>query len=191
MSTHSLTPFQPICTTPTDTLEATCYVRRDVPPDTHQQIRLIQGRLQRLTETSLLKDLKIRQWPGEADTEDPTTEQGMVRERLVAKFERWAETHGYSLSPALQEQSILSSLRGEQDTHRKITVPVVMLTFEDPFATSESLQGVVPYTAPATDSEAARTCTVEDWLTAAEEVTYRASEGVTSRTSPTESVDSD
>ncbi|WP_226482854.1 HTH domain-containing protein [Natrinema amylolyticum] len=177
----------PIVPTETQTdLRVDCYVRSTVPGPTAETITAIVNRLQQLCDRGHINTHQLRPWPPErhAVVETDDTRESTRRE-LVAEFERWAERHGVTLEPAFRRQEIPPSPLGigSDEPRERVRVPLVALALyeDDPTETETGpetapLRGVVPYTEqPRTD--AARTYTVNEWLTAVgadtgETVTY-------------------
>ncbi|WP_222914294.1 HTH domain-containing protein [Natrinema sp. SYSU A 869] len=161
---------------PTDTqidLRVDCYVRSTVPGPTAETISTIVNRLQQLCDHGYIKNYQLHPWPPEhhAIVETDNTCKP-TRHELVAEFERWADQHDVTLEPAFRQREIPSSPLGlsSDEPRERVRVPIVALALyeDEPTATDSetaSLQGVVPYTEQL-QTDAARTYTVNEWLTA-------------------------
>lgn len=162
-------------TVPTDIradLRVDCYVRSGVPGPTAETISTIVDRLQQLSDDGHISTCRIGPWPAEhhaALEEDETRD--ITRCELVAEFEHWAERHDVTLEPAFRRREVPPSPLGigSGEPYEQVRVPLVALALSEDDADTESasLRGVVPYT-ESPQTAAARTHTVDEWLTAAE-----------------------
>ena len=159
-------PTHPIGIDADEPLHVTLYVRTNVSAVSRRQIDAVTERLQTLTETPLVDEIRVEQWPPKESIAEAGDTNQQSREQLVGKFEDWAGEHGVSLRPAIRRQTIPSSLAGVHETESRIRVPVMTLALHTD-STDALPRGVVPYTKhPETDEP--ETYTVSDWLAAAE-----------------------
>ncbi|MFC6768770.1 HTH domain-containing protein [Natrinema soli] len=157
-----------------ETVRIDCYMRPDVPAVIADTITGVINRLQALCDSGIIADYEVNHWPLDHHVTDETdATRGPTRHELVAKFERWAEQHGYTLKPAFRREEISVSPLGIgcDDPYKRIRVPVIALALyeedSEPEMETAELRGVVPYTEhPDTDDE--RTYTVDEWLSAVE-----------------------
>lgn len=148
-----------------------CYVRATVPDAIANRITTVIDRLEHLQKSELIADYRVTQWPAEAHAVTETG--GVSRHELVDGFEQWADDHGYSLEPAFRHQTVPSSPFSHEGTPRieRIRVPLIALALYDDATEmppeSESLCGVVPYTA-STPAGTQQTYTIDQWLSTIE-----------------------
>jgi hypothetical protein len=159
----------PICTDPTTPLVVTCYVRGDVTAPSRRQIEAVRRRLETLGETSLVADVRVRQWPPRRHATGAGADITTC-DALVERFEQWADDSAYSLRPAIRRRSASQSLLEDDPSAPGVCVPVMLLELEYAERETSGPAGVIPYTVP-TDSGDAITYTVSDWLAAAEGAT--------------------
>lgn len=164
-------------------LRVDCYVRSAVPAPLTEPIDDIVERLQRLRDRERLADVRVSAWPPERHAVTETDSEGeRTRHDLVAEFERWADERDATLEPAFRRRE-LSSLPhdiGPDKPCERVRVPVVALALRSGSAGTDAergtLRGIVPHTAsPGTDAE--RTHTVDEWLSAVERPDRRAVTG--------------
>lgn len=162
----------PVGTDASDPLRVECYVRSNVSAVSRRQITAVRDRLLRLRETPLLADVTVHQWPQPEAVAGDAADGELTRADLVREFERWTEEHGYSLRPAFRRRTVPGSLIDHDNSSEEIRVPIVGLALApaDGDGDGPTYRGVVPYTV-ARGTDDARTYTVDDWLTAAENAT--------------------
>jgi hypothetical protein len=156
-------------------LQITVYVRTNVSAASRRQIDAVTERLQALSETPLVDEIQLEQWPPQHSVTDGGRQS---RDELVREFENWATEHGVSLRPAIRRQTVPSSLAGVHETDTRIRVPVITLALS-PSPADEEIGGVVPYTVTErADTET--TYTVSDWLDTAEAAVTNGNSGTAS-----------
>jgi len=176
MPASEMTDSAPVAVDAPERLRVDCYVRSTVPMAVTETIETTIERLQRLYDDGPLADCQINHWPSERHAATRVDdEQSSSRSELVDEFERWAAQQGYSLEPAFRREVTPPSQLGvgPTESRERVRVPLVALAlYEDMETTTsstetESLQGVVPYTAETPTGET-RTYTVDEWLSAVE-----------------------
>lgn len=151
-----------------DGLRVDCYVRPTVSVAADGAVDRVAERLERLRDDGTVDEYRIVRWPPGGYAGDGES----TRSEIVAEFERWAEQRDCSLEPAFRRRELPSSpLSPGADPREEVRVPIVTLALyggDDGGESDEAatVRGVVPHTDQTTEAD--RTYTVNEWLSAAE-----------------------